>query len=471
MVSSGSAEKRLCARRYGGTTKFVMLNQGSQSAQVAIQVEGRVSTIITTSCGVREVINGVREVPRSRSAAVSSSEMVQAPPAGQSPRPLRFGLTVSAVLVALFGVPWWTLVVAGAQWPKTVVVVATILFVGGALALPLLMYLGHGRRGRDWAARIGDTILGVIWVMFAWALLGNLLRFALAIGGVADPFRSRIVVAAVVVVSLLLLLWGYVEAMRVPRIKNVAVTIARLAAGLDGVRVVLVTDTHYGPINRTRWSTRVAAAVNALDADIVCHTGDIADGSVSQRRDQAAPLGEVRARLLKVYVPGNHEHFGQAQVWLDHMRELGWEPLHNRHIVVQRDGAALVVAGVDDATAAASDHADHTTALAGVDPDQPVLLLAHQPKQVDAAVAHGIDLQISGHTHGGQIWPFHLLVPFAQPALHGLSRHGDRTQLYTSRGTGFWGPPLRIFAPSEITVLTLRAAHRDPERAQSRLAS
>lgn len=383
-----------------------------------------------------------------------ASERVQTPPARWLPRPLRLGVTITVVLVVLFGVPWWTLVVAGTQWPDAVVVVATIVFVGGLLAFPLLMYLGHRRRSCDWAARVGDTILGMVWVLFTWALLGNLLRLALAIGGIADPFRSRIVAVAVAAVSLLLMLWGYVEAMRVPRIKHVKVTIARLAAGLHGVRVVLLTDTHYGAINRARWSARVVAAVNALDADIVCHTGDIADGTPTQRREQVAPLGNVRARLAKVYVPGNHEHFGQAQAWLDHMRQLGWEPLRNRHIVVQRDGSALVVAGVDDATAAAGD-ADHTTALTGVDPDQPVLLLAHQPKQINAAVAHDIDLQLSGHTHGGQIWPFHLLVRLVQPSLHGLSRHGDRTQLYTSRGTGFWGPPLRIFAPSEITVLTL----------------
>jgi predicted MPP superfamily phosphohydrolase len=324
------------------------------------------------------------------------------------------------------------------------------------------MYVGHGSRHRDWAARAGDTILGVIWVMFVWALLGNVLRLALVIAGVADPVRSRIVAAAIAAVSLVLVCWGYAEAMRVPRIKRVDVTIPRLGAGLDGVRVVLLTDTHYGPIDRVRWSAGVVAAVNTLDADIVCHTGDIADGTVSQRRAQAAPLGDVRARLARTYVTGNHEYFGEAQGWLDHMRELGWEPLHNRHIVVERDGSRLVVAGVDDATAASAGtpdhHADHAAALADVDPDLPVLLLAHQPKQIGAAVARGVDLQISGHTHGGQIWPFNFLVRLDQPTVHGLSRHGDRTQLYTSRGTGFWGPPLRVFAPSEITVLTLRAA-------------
>ena len=120
----------------------------------------------------------------------------------------------------------------------------------------------------------------------------------------------------------------------------------------------------------------------------------------------------------------------------------------------------LVVAGVDDATAHGSGVEGHganlEAALADADPALPVLLLAHQPKQVAQAVSAGVDLQISGHTHGGQIWPFNLLVRLDQPVVQGLSRHGDRTQLYTSRGTGFWGPPFRVFAPSEITALTLR---------------
>jgi predicted MPP superfamily phosphohydrolase len=387
---------------------------------------------------------------------------VVAAPARRALRVLVFGGTVIAVLALLFGVPWWTLIVADSRWPAGVVIAGTVAFAGALGAFPVLMYLGHARRHRDWAARTGDTLLGVIWVLFAWAVLGNVVRLALGIAGVGDPLRSRVVAVAVAAVSLVLMLWGYAEAMRVPRIKRVDVTVPRLGTGLDGVRVVLLTDTHYGPINRVRWSAGVVAAVNELDADIVCHTGDIADGTVAERREQAAPLGTVRARLARTYVTGNHEYFGEADGWLDHMRQLGWEPLHNRHIVVERAGARLVVAGVDDATAAGSGRAghraDHAAALAGADPALPVLLLAHQPKQIGAAMAHGVDLQISGHTHGGQIWPFHLLVRLDQPTVRGLSRHGARTQLYTSRGTGFWGPPLRIFAPSEITVLTLRAA-------------
>jgi predicted MPP superfamily phosphohydrolase len=364
-----------------------------------------------------------------------------------------FGAVVFTILGLLFGLPWWTLLFAQADWPAAVRVGGSVFFGVWLASFPVLMYVGHGSRRLDWAARLGDTTLGIIWVLFTWALIGNVFRLGLDLAGVADPLRSRVVAIGVLAVALVLCLWGYAEAMRVPRVRRVEVTIPRLGEGFDGTKVVILTDTHYGPINRARWMARVAEAVNALEPDIVCHTGDIADGSVAQRREQAAPLAAIRARLARTYVTGNHEYFGQAQAWVDHMRELGWEAMENRHLVLSNRGDQLVVAGVDDATASSS---DLKKALSGVDPELPVLLLAHQPKQVGHAVASGVDIQISGHTHGGQIWPFHLLVKLDQPALQGLTRHGERTQLYTSRGAGFWGPPLRIFAPSEISLLILR---------------
>jgi uncharacterized protein len=386
-------------------------------------------------------------------------EAVEAAPRRR--RAWRFGLIVTAVLLLLFGVPWATLVWAGNHWPAGVFVAATVVFALAAAAFPPLMFSGHGGRHLDGAARISDTMLGIVWVLFVWSVLGQLLGLVLRLAGVGDPTRSRVVTAVVVVISVGLLLWGHIEAMRVSRVREVEVTLSRLGPGLDGLRLVLLTDTHYGPINRERWSRGVTEVVNSLDADIVAHTGDIADGEVAQRHAQAAPLGDVRASLARVYVTGNHEYFSGAQRWVEHMASLGWEALHNRHVVLTRGGDSLIVAGVDDRTAAGSGlpghHADHEAALAGTDPELPVLLLAHQPEMIKGAVAHGVDLQISGHTHGGQMWPFHYLVRLDQPVLQGLSRHSARTQLYTSRGTGFWGPPFRIFAPSEITLITLRA--------------
>ncbi|MGP4056735.1 metallophosphoesterase [Mycobacterium sp. 4D054] len=382
-------------------------------------------------------------------------------PRRRSPGRWRRVAVVLAIMLLLFGVPWSTLVLGGAAWPVAGVAAGTLGFVAAFAALPLLMRLGHGRTRRDGAAAAGDALLGAIWVLFTWSVLGQLLELLLWAGGVADPTRSRIATVVVVAVTVVLLGWGHVEAMRVPRVKRLDVTLPRLGLGLDGLRVVIITDTHYGPINRARWSAGVVERVNTLEADVVCHVGDIADGTAATRDAQAAPLASVRAASARVYVTGNHEYFSEAQGWLDYMDRIGWEVLHNRHVVVERDGDRLVVAGIDDATASGSGirghGADLDTALAGADPSLPVLLLAHQPKQVTHAVRGGVDLQISGHTHGGQIWPFNFLVRLEQPVVHGLSTHGERTQLYTSRGTGFWGPPFRVFAPSEITLMTLRS--------------
>jgi uncharacterized protein len=370
---------------------------------------------------------------------------------------------VFAVMLLLLGVPWWTLLSAGTQWPTVVIVAGTVVVAAAFVGLPVMMMLGHGRRHRDRVAVAADALLGAMWVLFVWSVLAQLLRLALLVLGVEDPDRSRVVAGAVLAVVAALLAWGYAEAMRVPRIRRVDVGIARLGSGLDGLRVAVITDTHYGPIDRSGWSAAVVDRVNKLDADVVCHVGDIADGTVDVREAQARPLGAVQARLARVYVTGNHEYFSEAQGWLDYIDGIGWDALHNRHIVVERDGDRLVIAGVDDETARASGVDGHganlEAALADTDPTLPVMLLAHQPKQVVQAVAAGVDLQISGHTHGGQIWPFNFLVRLDQPVVQGLSRHGDRTQLYTSRGTGFWGPPFRVFAPSEITLLTLRRVH------------
>ncbi|MEU3275883.1 metallophosphoesterase [Streptomyces antibioticus] len=384
-----------------------------------------------------------------------------APRRGLLRRVMRYVPLVAPVL--LWAVPCWVLLHGGQHWPLAVTLSGTALFALGLVVMPLAMARGHGRRQQDGAAIAGATLLGASWVLFTWSvLLGVFLRLALTVAGVgAGQDRARIVTWAVLGVTAVLLVWGYAEARRVPRVRRLDVQLPRLGAGLDGTRVALITDTHYGPLDRARWSERVCETVNSLDADLVCHTGDIADGTAERRRAQALPLGTVRATRARVYVTGNHEYYSEAQGWVDLMDELGWEPLRNRHLLLERGGDTLVVAGVDDVTAESSGVAGHGAHLAGAldgaDPELPVLLLAHQPKFVDRAAAAGIDLQLSGHTHGGQIWPFHHLVGLDQPALAGLSRHGARTLLYTSRGTGFWGPPFRVFAPSEITLLVLRA--------------
>jgi len=376
-------------------------------------------------------------------------------------RRLGIAAAIIAVLALLHGVPWWLLVWVP-HWPTGVTVGFTAVTILAALGFPVAMVLGHGPAQRDAAAAMGDTWLGVVWQLFAWSIPGAVaLGIAVLVG--ADPVTSGRAVAVVVLVLVTgLCCWGYVEAMRIPRVRRLEVPLQRLGVGLDGLRLVLIADTHYGPIDRARWSRKLAGLVDSLDADVLAHAGDIADGAVPRRLGQAVPLADMTASLARVYVTGNHEYFSDAAGWVEHMGSQGWTVLHNRHLVVRRGGDSLVLAGIDDATArgfGVEGHgADLAAALDGVEPGAPVVLLSHQPKTVTAAVSAGIDLQLSGHTHGGQIWPFHLLVRADQKTLHGLSRPGEHTWLYTTRGSGFWGPPFRVFAPSEVTVLTLRSA-------------
>ncbi|WP_280387138.1 metallophosphoesterase [Nocardia wallacei] len=364
---------------------------------------------------------------------------------------------VLGIVGLLFVVPWWLLVYATSS--GVLFWVGSGVFFAGFLCLPAGLVLGHGRVQSDVAVVVGDTLLGAVWVLFTWSVVGAVVRAGLIVGGVEDPVRSRIVAVGVLAVWVGLIGWGMVEARRVPRVRTVEVTIAGLGRGLDGLRLVVVTDTHFAALNRLRWSERVVEVVNAQRPDIACHAGDLADGPVVRRRAQVEPLGKVDAESGRFYITGNHEYFGDAPGWIEYMTSLGWRPLRNQHEIIERGGDRLVIAGIDDPTGIALDgHGpDLPAALAGADPELPVVLLAHQPKQIVDAVKSGVALQISGHTHGGQIWPFHYLVRLDQPVVAGLSRHGAHTQLYTSRGTGFWGPPLRLFAPSEITVLVLRA--------------
>ncbi|MFQ6397446.1 metallophosphoesterase [Nocardia sp. KC 131] len=364
-----------------------------------------------------------------------------------------------AIPAVLFLLPWWTVVQAPTSGEGPLFWAGSVVFLLGYLCLPAAMFLGHGPAQSDAASIVGDTLLGVMWVVFSWSVIGNIARLGLLVAGVDNPARSRIVAVGVLAVAAVLTVWGIVEARRVPRVRTLDVTIPGLGRGLDGLRMVVITDTHFAALDRLRWSEKVVEVVNAQRPDIACHAGDLADGSVAKRRAQVDPLGKVDAELGRYYITGNHEYFGDAPGWIEHMASIGWQPLHNQHEIVGRGGDRLVMAGIDDPTGVGLEgHGPNlSAALAGAEPNVPIVLLAHQPRQVVEAAAAGVALQISGHTHGGQIWPFHYLVRLEQPVVAGLSRHGTATQLYTSRGTGFWGPQLRVFAPSEITVLVLRS--------------
>lgn len=242
--------------------------------------------------------------------------------------------------------------------------------------------------------------------------------------------------------------------------KRVRIGLARLPRSLSGYRIAQITDIHVGPTIGRAYLEEIVQRVNALEPDLVAVTGDLVDGSLEQLGRLVEPIAELKARDGKFFVTGNHEYFVPGlERWLEFLKQRGVRVLRNERVSI-RGSEGFDLAGIDDLTAKSYGHghgADLPRALAGRQQERAVVLLAHQPRQVRDAVAHGVDLQLSGHTHGGQIFPFNLLVRAFEPYLAGLFQLGQ-TQLYVSRGTGYWGPPMRLGAPAEITLIELVSA-------------
>jgi hypothetical protein len=253
---------------------------------------------------------------------------------------------------------------------------------------------------------------------------------------------------------------GFAAARRVPRVVEVAVPIANLHPDLEGLRIVQLTDVHIGPTIRGTWLDQVVEVVNTLDADLVALTGDFVDGQVDQLAPELAALGRIQATHGAFFVTGNHEYYWDGPAWCAAIESVGPTVLINQHRCIEHGQAKLLIAGVTDPSAgdrAPGHSSDPARAKAGAPKHDFALLLAHQPRSVFAAAKVGFDLQLSGHTHAGQYFPGNVLVHLFQPYVSGLNRH-ENTQIYVSRGTGYWGPPNRAGSPSEITLLTLERA-------------
>lgn len=254
---------------------------------------------------------------------------------------------------------------------------------------------------------------------------------------------------------------GFVAARRRARIVDVDVPLRNLPLALHGFSIVQISDIHVGTTIRKGYVEKIVKAVNALKPDLIAVTGDMVDGPVRELSAHTAPLAGLQALHGAFFVTGNHEYYSGASAWTAEFVRLGLRVLLNEHTVIQHQGASLVIAGVTDFGSARfnpSHRSDPHIALAGAPPDVSVrILLAHQPRSAPAAASAGFDLQLSGHTHGGQFWPWNLFVRFQQPFTAGLHRL-NRLWIYVSRGTGYWGIPNRFGAPSEITRLRLIAA-------------
>ncbi|NWF30903.1 metallophosphoesterase [Streptomyces sp. PKU-EA00015] len=265
-------------------------------------------------------------------------------------------------------------------------------------------------------------------------------------------FVARVVGGAAATVALGTVGYGTYGVLRGPRVKRVTVPLAKLPRAAHGYRIAVVSDIHLGPILGRAHTQRIVDSINAAQPDLVAVVGDLVDGSVADLGPAAEPLAALRSRDGAFFVTGNHEYFSGADAWVDHVRELGLRPLRNERVEI---AGGFDLAGVDDVAGESEGQGpDFAKALGDRDRSRAAVLLAHQPVVIHDAVEQGVDLQLSGHTHGGQLWPGNLVAGLANPTVAGLERYGD-TQLYVSRGAGAWGPPVRVGASSDITVVEL----------------
>jgi predicted MPP superfamily phosphohydrolase len=368
---------------------------------------------------------------------------------------------------------WWRLV-RSAQLPRRVHWAVTILMIVMWLSIPITT------TARLWSPTLATTLS---WVTMPWmALVGLLFVVSVAfhiasalgtLGRVAlrrpppskhdmsrRVFLARVTSGAAVTVASASVGRGMAQARGVHEIVNVEVKLAKLPKELDGFSIVQLSDLHVGLTIDRAFVEKVVALTNGLKPDLVALTGDLVDGPVADLADDIAPLANLRAKHGVFAITGNHEYYAGADAWIAHISSLGARYLRNELVTIGDGAASFDLAGVDDNDARryVGHGEDLKAATANRDPSRALVLLAHQPRQVRRASKYGVDLQLSGHTHGGQIWPWHYIVKLQQGGLLAGRYEHAGTQLYVTRGCGYWGPPVRLLAPLEITRVILRSA-------------
>lgn len=365
----------------------------------------------------------------------------------------------------------WRRLIASTELPAPWRKRLTWLLLGLGLSVPISMALARLApevgRGFAWPVMLW---LGVFALICSFLAIGDLARLAFILVRKAlrssemNPerrvFFRRAAGGGAVVAAVAVAGHGVTQALRPPEIVKLPITLDRLPASMDGFTIAQICDVHVGLTIDESFVRGIVEQVNELNADLIVIVGDLVDGKVADLAKDVAPLAELRAEHGVYFVTGNHEYYAGVDPWLAHIEELGIRVLRNERVEIGSEGTSFDLAGVDDHNADRwpGHGTDLPKALEGRDPNRELVLLAHQPRQVHVAREHGVGLQLSGHTHGGQIWPWHYVVMAQQGGLQlsGHSVHGT-TQLYVSRGTGYWGPPVRVFAPAEITKITLHA--------------
>lgn len=317
----------------------------------------------------------------------------------------------------------------------------------------------------------GYLVMGLFaFSLFYFVVAETIERIASKFNPERRLFMNRQVVYGLLGASVVSTLAGWLQAEQGPKIRRVKVPIANLPEDIEGLTIAQATDIHIGPLLQKDFMERVVDQLMSLNADVIAITGDMVDGTVEQLKDHVAPLSRLKAKYGVYFVNGNHEYYWGAEEWAQKVRSLGLQVLENSNRVFTTVHSKVMIAGVNDykADSVLPNHAsDPKTAIESPEACQLKVLLAHQPRSIYAACDAGFDLQISGHTHAGQFYPWKWLVHLAQPYVQGLHPHvnekGDKTWIYVNAGTGYWGPPVRLGVPAEITLLKITRA---PDPAQ-----
>jgi predicted MPP superfamily phosphohydrolase len=379
---------------------------------------------------------------------------------------VRYIVFFAVALLVLGGAHYyvWVRLVRDASLPSPWDRVAT---VGIVLLFVLLMsvFIAVRAVSRPVASPLswlGFTWLGVLFFLVISVGISDLVK-VIAVrdrGGPDDPARratlARIFGGVAALAGIGASGLGLASVLSPVAVKRVRVAIDRLTRSQAGYRIVQISDVHVGPTIGRDFIEGIVARINALQPDLVAITGDLVDGSVAELAEHVAPLAKLRAKDGVFFVTGNHEYYSGADAWIAHLGTLGVRVLRNERVRIGGDDG-FDLAGIDDASSHGNGHGpDLEKALRGRDASRACVLLAHQPRGIELADSLGVDLQLSGHTHGGQMIPWNFLVRLQQPFVAGLHKLA-RAQIYVSCGTGYWGPPMRVGAPAEITEISLTA--------------
>lgn len=293
-----------------------------------------------------------------------------------------------------------------------------------------------------------------VWASYSSIALLSLTFFFLLARDVLAPFfptMTPLGSAVVVCAAIVAFLAGLLNAFLGLTVKQVQVPLENLPSQFEGFKIAQISDLHIGPTIRKRFLNRLVEKLNATQPDIVVITGDLVDGTVAQLKEHVAILSDIKARVGRFYVTGNHEYYWEAGPWIEKMRELGFTPLINENQTIERNGAKIAIAGAADIW---SGDYNPKKAREGIADGTTKILLSHQPNTVKDAAKLGFDLQLSGHTHGGQFIPWTWIIRLFQKYPRGLHKV-ENTWLYVNQGAGHWGPPIRLGAAPEITLLQL----------------